>query len=208
MADIDKIAKRPGAYLFETGVPQLTGGLIFFFSGASDLVRRFLPKTFVAQEAPKWLSICCCVAALWGAKALKGRVVFTRGGYVELPRKWQRFGLAAFAVFGIVLLFLAPFLAQSGHLPSLDGRLEDPGFAIVFAVVAVARGWREKSSLLTCFGVYLLCLAPLMWWLPVSSMEQGAVLEVGAGAPLAVGGAFILRRFLKANPRRLETSNE
>jgi hypothetical protein len=32
MADFDAIARRPAAYLAETGVPQLSGGSIFFFS--------------------------------------------------------------------------------------------------------------------------------------------------------------------------------
>jgi hypothetical protein len=103
----------------------------------------------------------------------------------------------------IVLTFLAPL----GYLPRLDQRLVVPGFAILFAAITLAYGWRDKSPLMISFGLYLLCLAPLLWWLPVSSVERGASLKVGAGAPLALGGAFILRRFLKANPRRLETSN-
>jgi hypothetical protein len=204
MADVDDLARRPAAYLLETGIPQLTGGLIFFFLGGSDLVQRFLPKTLLASEGPRWLAICCATAVLWGAKTLKERVVFTRGGHVELRRGWWPFVVSGLAVQGIVLVFLG----LSGRLPRLDGEMAYPGFAIVFAVIALASGWQLKSPLRTCFGAYLLGLAPLLWWLPVTNIERGAVLEVGAGAPLAVGGALILRRFLKANPRRSETGNE
>jgi hypothetical protein len=196
MAYIDELAKRPAAYQFETGVPQLASGLTFFLLGASDL----LPATFGAQEALQWLAICGAVAALWGAKMLKERVVFPRGGYVGLlPRKWSLSDFAAVAICVILII--------STHLASSE-RLQVPGFAIAFALIALVCGWRDKSSLMTCFGVYLLCLAPVLWLLPITHLQQDALLEVGAGAPLAVGGAFILRRFVKANPKRLETSNE
>jgi hypothetical protein len=175
-----------------------------FLLGGSVLVQRFLPKTFVASEAPGWLAICCAAAALWGEKRLKERLVFTRGGHVELRRRWWPFVLSGLVLQGIVIVFLV----LPGHRPRLDGQLVWPGFAIVFAVIALASGWQLKSPLRAYFGAYLLCLAPLMWWLPVTSIERSAVLEVGAGAPLAVGGALILRRFLKANPRRSETGNE
>jgi hypothetical protein len=183
-------------------VPQLTTGLIFFLLGGSDLIRRSLPQTSLVPEALQWLAICCCIAVIWGAKVLQERVVSTRGGYVELRRKWPQL---TFALFGLVLVAL---LAPLGWLPSLDSRLVVPGFAIAFAGTTLGYAWRDKSSLLICFGVYLLCLAPFLWWLPVGEIERGDSLQVGAGAPLAVGGAFILRRFLNANPRRSETNNE
>src|SRR5258708_9663963 len=93
--DIDKIASRPREYLAETGVPQLVGGLIFFFLGSAVLIQQRLPKGFMAQEMPQWIATCCCLAVLLGARALKRRIVFPRGGYVELrPRPAFRFILA------------------------------------------------------------------------------------------------------------------
>jgi len=199
MPDIDELARRPTAYQFETGVSQLTCGLIFSLLGVSDLLQRFLPERSVAQEAPKLLATCGVVAVLWGSKALKERVVLPRGGYAEvLPRKCSRLEIAAAATIMIFTVFLMKF----------EDRLLFPGFAVLFAVITLGYGWRNKSSLVVCFGVYLLCLAPVLWLLPITHLQQAALLEVGVGAPLAVGGAFILRRFLKANPKRLETSNE
>jgi hypothetical protein len=200
VANIDELARRPAAYRFETGVPQLTGGLIIFLLGASDLVQHFLPVTFAAQEAPGWLAICGAVAVLWGAKMLNERVVFPRGGYVEVLRQtWSLTDIAL--VVGLITFILLI------HLASPEGRLMAPGFAILFAIIALASGLRDKSAPVTCFGVYLLCVAPVLWALPITRVEQDALLEVGAGAPLAVGGAFILRRFLNANPKRPEMAN-
>ena len=76
MADADKIATRPRQYLDETGVPLLTGGVIFVLLGGSVLIQQALPSGFVAQESPKWIAICCVGAALWGEKRLKQRAVF------------------------------------------------------------------------------------------------------------------------------------
>jgi hypothetical protein len=198
MADIDSIARRPAAYLAETGVPALAAGLLFSILGGSDLAQQFLPATFVARESPKWLAICCCAAVLWGAKVARERLVFPRGGYVELPRR------SLSAVVAIVMFALVGFagvLALSGyHLPKPDGKLLVPGFAVLFAGISLASGLRQRSSLQICFGVYLLCLAPLLWWLPVSSVERNGALEVLAGVPLAAGGAIRLRSFVRANP--------
>ena len=107
---------------------------------------------------------------------------------------------AAGATGAIALVAFLSFVGLSGHLPRLDGRLLVPGFAVLFAGISLASGLRQRSLLQICFGVYLLCFAPLLWWLPVSGVERSGALEVLAGVPLATGGAIRLRSFVRANP--------
>ena len=55
------------------------------------------------------------------------------------------------------------------------------------------------------FGIYVLCLAPLLWWLPVDNYERWAWSQVAVGIPIVIGGAIRFRRFRKANPMPLES---
>jgi hypothetical protein len=217
VADIDKITRRPNEYLFETGVPQLVGGLIVFFFGSSVLIQQVLPKGFIAQELPGWIAICCAGAALLGARALKRRIVFPRGGYVEpRPHPAVRFVVVA-CVAVLVAVVILP-MAWLRRLPHTESRLVEPGLAIFLAILYLASVWQKKSTSkmkgfkkstsMMGFGVYLAAIAPLLWWLPVGNYERGAWLQVAIGAPLAVAGAIRLRSFLKANPRPVETTNE
>jgi hypothetical protein len=206
VADLDKITDRPREYLAETGVPLLVGGVFFCFFGSSDLIQQVLPKGFIAQEIPGWIAICCAGAALLGARALKRRMVFPRGGYVE-PRlnPTVRFISAATVVALVALAIFA--MAWPGRLPHMESRLVEPGLAIFGGILCLASGWKTKSKSAMWFGVYLVGLAPLLR-MPERGIERMAWLEVGGGAPLAVAGAIRLRRFLKANPRPMETTNE
>jgi hypothetical protein len=207
MPDIDNIASRPREYLAGTGVPGLVGGLIWFFLGSSVLIQQALPRGFMPQEIPGWIATCCCVTVLLGARALKRRIVFPRGGYVELrPRPAIRFIFVAFLALAILLTIFA--IAWPGRLPAMDGRLIEPGFAIASAILCLAFGSQQKSTWGMLFGVYLVGLAALLWLMPAGSHEGMARLQVGMGAPVAVAGAIRLRRFLKANPRPVETANE
>lgn len=192
MRSLDELATRPALYLTETGLPHLTGGILMFLIGAAGLTMRFLLKTDVTQAASIWIGLCAVVAVRWGANLLKKKVVFPRGGYVKvLPSKSGAIAL---------VLGLATFLL----LLTLVGPLAGYGFVTLLAVATLACGWRVKA----CFGVYLLCLAAALWALPVTRVEQSALLQFGAGVPLAIVGGLILRTFLRANPKHPELSNE
>lgn len=206
MADFDAMARRPAAYLAETGVPQLSSGLIFFFLGSSVLIQRLLPRTPLYRIAGLWIGACCAITAMLAVAAIKRRAVFPRGGYVvPLGRTRRSLYLCISALIaGAIWVFV---LAASGHrLDFLESRLVWPGFAITFSAICLYGGRQQKSASMICFGVYLACLAPLLWWLPVSAYEQSACLEVATGAPLAAAGAVRLRRFLRANPTPPESS--
>ena len=154
------------------------------------------------HEILGWAANGCAGAALLGAWALKRRIVFPRGGYVE-PRGSPavKFALVAFIAAVILIAIFGPM-----RLPPMESRFVEPGFAAGLAVMCLVSGWKGKSTSLFWFGVYLVGLALLLWF-PERAIERNAWLEVGGGAPLAVAGAIRLRNFLKANPRPVETTN-
>jgi hypothetical protein len=204
---IDKVIDRPRAYLAETGVPLLAAGLGFFFLGGGVLIQQMFPKGSMTQESPKLISLGCVGAVLWAARNLKQRIVFPRGGYVEpRVRPAIRFMFAASVAVAAALGILA--IAWPGHQPHLESKLIAPGGAIAFAILCLAAGWKQKSTPMMLFGVYMAGLAPLLWWMPVSNYERLSWLQVGAGAPQAVAGAVRLRNFLRANPTPVEPTNE
>jgi hypothetical protein len=155
MPDIDKIASRPSVYLFETGVPQLMSGLIFVVLGTTVLIQQVLVKGPVAQLITQWMGVFCAGAVLWGVRALRRRIVFPRSGYAE-PRvaPVSRFlfwgSMAAIVALGIFAI------AMPGQLQHMDNRLIAPGFGILFAILLLATGWRQKSALMMWFGIYFI----------------------------------------------------
>jgi hypothetical protein len=208
MADIDAIARRPAAYLAETGLPQLYSGLIFSFLGSSVLIRRLLPRTPLYLMAEPWIGVCCAIAVMLAIAAIKRRLVFPRGGYVVPVGRTRRSLYLGITVMIAVSIWVFARATPGHRFDLLESRLVWPGFAITFSVICLSGGLQQKSASTIYFGVYLAFLAPLLWWLPVSTYEQGACLEVAAGAPLALGGAVRLGRFLRANPTPPEPRNE
>src|SRR3984957_5815509 len=85
MADIDKIASRPAEYVSQTGWNLIELGLIFVVWGATVLIQEVLLKGAVAQIVAVWLGFGVGAALLLGAKNLRQRTTFPRGGYV-VPR--------------------------------------------------------------------------------------------------------------------------
>jgi hypothetical protein len=206
MPDIDKIASRPRVYLSETGVPQLMGGVIFVVLGTTVLIQQVLLKGPVAQLITQWMGIFCAGAVLWGARALRRRIVFPRSGYAE-PRVTPGSRFSFWGPMVVTVAFGIFAIAMPGHFPHMESRLIAPGFGILFAILLVADGWRLKSALRMWFGVYFIALARLLWWMPGTSYELMAALQVGAGIPMAVFGALRLRSYLKANPMPVELVN-
>jgi hypothetical protein len=201
--DIDKIASRPQQYLTEAGIPQLVGGLTFFFLGTSVLVLRLLPTSHVVQ----WAGVLFAGVVLWTAKSLKQRLVFPRGGYVEpLPNASRAPVMIIALVLGLLISVTARLWRD--FVPSLDSPLIFPGFAVAFSALLLFTGWRKKSVLILWLGAYFLCLAPVLWLLPFTNYEKGASLQAAAGAILAIAGAIRLRHFIRVNPIAVVANNE
>jgi hypothetical protein len=205
MADIDKLATRPAAYLSETGVPYLIGGFLIFLFGGCELVTSVLPKNFLAQEGPKWLAVLFCITNIWIARAIYKRYVYPRGGYVELRQRRMGGIPIAGAIGAAVALFGTLF--WWGRL-DVEYRPTCPAFAVIFAAIAFTAGFREKSAPAAWFGVYLLVLAPVLWWIPGGLYDRFLWLAVAVGLPMAVFGAIRLWRFVKTHPLTGSNSHE
>jgi len=208
MADLEQIARRPAQYLSQTGMPQLTGGLIMLIGGSSVLIQTLVMRIdrdygLVAQ----WTGIFCVLIVLWRLSILKRRMVFPRGGYVK-PRSRPPIYWLVMLVLILGMPYWVMTHGRSEFMIGLKSPLLWPAFAIVFAIISLDVGWREKSAPAKWFGVYLVCLAPLIWSLPVNNYVRGAALQVTVGAPLAILGSVRLSRFLKTNPMLTDTGDE
>jgi hypothetical protein len=207
MRDFDAIAERPAGHLAETGLPQLTSGLGFFILGSSVLIQRALPRTFLYMVGAQWIGIACAAAVMVALASLKRRMVFPRGGYVVPVGRMRRLVLLCITLLSAIAIWAYVGTTPGHRLDFLKSRLVWPGFAITFSVICLWAGLKQKSSLTIYFALYLACVAPLLWWLPISTYEQSACLQVAAGAPVAITGAIRLRRFLIANPMPAEPRN-
>jgi hypothetical protein len=208
MPDVDPPSHRPLESLWETGLSPLWCGSGFFLLGVQDLLKRFLPPTSFAQQGISWIAICLAIAtfaaaAFWGKRSISARSVSPRSGYVEpKSHKWL---LLPVLLVPLVLasLIIAYAFASYGRQPAPydldDSRLVEPGFSVMFAAISLHYGLKHKAALLLVYGGYLICLALLIWWLPISPTERDGLLQSGAGGPLAVYGAIRLRAFLSGN---------
>ena len=157
----------------------------------------------------QYAGLCCVGIVWWRLSALKRRMVFPRGGYVK-PRGRNQVYLSARL---LVVAGLAGYSVFTDGWPRFQVGLESPlvwpVFMIVFALIFLDTGRRQKQPLFLWFGVYMACLAPLLWLLPVkNNYARSGALMVAIGAPLAVLGTLRLRRFVRSNPMPPEPRNE
>ena len=200
----EESARHPTWVLPRTGFVALVWGLCSFMCGAFEFVQYFRPGSLAASGAVFFPALLCVIAAaVWGWQALKRRFA---AGLVEPPGKWWPAPDVETTVSRWSLLPLAAFLALLvlkilGHAHSLDHRLMNPGYAALIGMIVLGQGWVQKNALLLfAFSAYLMFLA-LVQWPGAAPMEPSmAILSVGAGAPIAIAGAFRLRSVLKANP--------
>jgi hypothetical protein len=206
MANLDQIAGRPAQYLSETGTPQLLGGLVFLIVGSSALIQTLMITPGNLSLVVQYAGLCLVGIVAWRLSALKQKMVFPRGGYVEpRGRKWTWLGAALVAITGLAYSVFGD--RWPGFREALKSPLLWPAFLIVFAILSLDSAWRQKSALRLWFGVYMACLAPLVWLLRVNNYGRSGALMVAIGAPIAVAGALRLRRFVRLNPMPPETGN-
>jgi hypothetical protein len=199
--------------MWKVGFAPFMSGSGLFLLGTSDLLKRFLPQTALAQQGISWLILCVAgaafaITAIWGRRSVIPYVVSPHGAHMEsTSRNWLLLPLL------LVPLVLLPVVAAYafttyGHQPSPyqinHDRLTTPAFAVMLAALSLFRGWKRREPLLLAYGVYLIGLGLLIWWLPLSHTERSALLMAGASGPLAVFGAMSLRVFLGAEPRQAE----
>ena len=204
MTAADKLSKRPEEYLWETGLSPLVAGSGFFLLGASELLQRILPQTGMAQQGIKWLALFAVAAVIWGARFIRDRVVSPRGGYVvPADPRWFLWVVLLAMILSLLLAYtLAPAGILHDRIGFIDHHLVAPGFAVLFGILSLYYGRMRMIPLLFC--IYLMFLASLIWWLPISETEEFGLLQAGAGGPLAVFGVIRVRAFLKANPEPVD----
>lgn len=211
--DIAHTSKPPAESMWKVGFAPFVSGSGFFLLGTSDLVKRFLPQTALAQEGISWLMICLTGAAfaataVWGRRSIIPHVASPHRSHIDSrSRNWLLLPML------LVPLVLLPLVAADaftsyGRQPTpysiSDGRLVIPGFAVMVAALSLYN-WRKRSEpLLLAFGIYLIGLALLIWWLSLGSTERSGLLMAGTGGPLAVFGATRLRASLRAESRPTE----
>jgi hypothetical protein len=185
----------------------------FFLLGTSDLLKRFLPQTTLAQQGISWLAIALAAAAfattrIWRRRSIDARVISSSGGHMEVSsRNWLLLPMLLVPLVLVPLVVTYAFTSY-GRQPAAylvdSDRLVMPGFAVVFAALSLYYGRKRKAPLLLVYGIYLIGLALLIWWLPLTPVERDGLLMSGTGGPLAVFGATRLRAFLAAEPRPVE----
>ena len=208
-ADVYSLSKRPAEHQWETGVAPLSAGLCFFLLGIPDLLKDVL-LTDLAYAGLKFLGVFAVPALLWGARTISNRIVSPRCGYVEPAQpQWLKWFLwLSLPMLGVPLV-LAYVLNPVGSPPVLnfvDGRLIVPGLAVLIATLSLYFGRMRKMPVL--FGIYMLSLALVIWWLPLSATERAGMLQSGTGGPLAILGAIRVRASLKANPKPVDLTND
>jgi hypothetical protein len=210
MLDVDPISSRPSESLWRNGLSPLWGGLVFFLLGTRDLLERFLPPTPLAQHSARWAVICVAATlfvavTIWGRRSIRARVVSPPSGYVE-PKSHNWLLLPVLLVpLVLVPIVIANAFTSYGRSPAPyaldDDRLFAPGFAVMFAALSLYYGWKRKAPLLSVYAIYLICLALLIWLLPLSPNERDGLLMSGAGGPLVAFGAVRLRAFLRTKSK-------
>lgn len=209
MPEVDALSERPGESLWETGVTPLLSGSGFFLLGTSDLLKRFLPQTSLAQGGISWLMILLTAATfaaggIWSRRFIRAR---TASPHAHTEFKSCNWLLLPTLLVPLVLvpLVISYAFTSYGRQPAPyqleEGRLVMPGFAVMIAALAFYYGHKRKVPVLLAYGTYLMSLALLIWWLPLSPTERSGLLLSGVGGPLAVLGAMRLRSFLRVEPK-------
>ncbi len=202
MSDVQSPMNSPMQTLWDIGIAPLFSGLGFFLLGMSSLLKRFIPQTSLAQNSMRWTMLLITAAALaaaaiWVRRSMNSGL-FTPPGRREnvMGRAWLLLPMVVVPMV-LVSLVIALGFTSYGHHPSpymIDkDRLIMPAFAVLFAILSFYYGWKREVSLLHAFGIYLACLAVLVWWLPLSPVERGGLVMSASGGPLAIYGAVRLR---------------
>jgi hypothetical protein len=197
MPDVNTLSKRPPESLWETALSPLLAGFGFFLLETPHLLERFLPQIAPMHHGIWWLTICFVAAfaavVIWSKQSISRKVLL-------LP-----IVLIPLVLVPLVLAYaLSPFGRPATSIYFDSDRLVESGFAVLIATISLYYWRKRKASLPLAYGIYLMCLALLIWWLPLSRTEPDDLLMVGVGGPLGVYGAARLRAILRANPEPTE----
>lgn len=197
------IERRQPKYWSVDGLPQLVTGVGWLLWGGVYLIGVSLLE---GRSRVYW-AIVTILVALWGIAVpralgkLKERMTYPRAGYAQMPLQ-GRIGSAVYVVGVLTVLVMSLNLIGlridlHGFGPFLVGGL------IALAIAAqAARPWSKDATA----GVYVLWLAILLQ--PRTKTPNDAAVYWALACMGLIGivfGALRLRRFLRENPKSVET---
>ncbi|MEP7354701.1 MAG: hypothetical protein ABI824_15845 [Acidobacteriota bacterium] len=200
MPDLDKIAERPGWYLWETGLGPFIMGSFFFLIGTAFLTVDFIPDVPIVKVAALFAGTGLFFGIDWLGRYIKERKIFPRGGYVEPRRDWKAATLGVLPVFVLTVLWKLSTRNPHANFFFDNAKLLLPGYALWSAGSSLYYYRKFKSPASLAFGIYLICFAPLLWWLPLRPEGRFGLMSAAVGGPLGVYGALRLRKYLKTTP--------
>jgi hypothetical protein len=208
--DVDAVTLRASQYWMEDGLVEILLGLLMFSQMGVYMAAGALPRgplmDFVRTFGAQALCLAITLSIFGGFKKLKARITFPRTGYVALPKPSMKYRTS---VFVIALALFAVTVGLNAFRPSQTdwlGGMAVPAFAAFFAICLIGGGLQYKQASMLWEGfLTLLFAAGLEWFTDLRGMKGVGVLMITVGISMAIIGAFRLRGFLKANPRRQET---
>jgi hypothetical protein len=205
--NLDEVASRPMKRFHLDGLGELGVGLIMLAGSGFNLINRALPKGSPIAEVYLWAGMIlvagCYLAIPWGLKRIKATIVVPRTGYVALrPSKSSR--VILWAALGCGALIAAASIIRTmvyakSALPELSG-MAGPGLAILFAACFLFAGLHYRWPHMLWLAAVSLLLGAWAYWIGAGS-EGGLWVMLGLGAAMALSGGWLLRSFVKANPK-------
>lgn len=173
-------------------------GLMSAVTGGAFLATQIFPRDYIFVAIAIWM--CSGFGMAWGAKRLRERITYPRGGYVALNeqsaatrRRSRR--VALILVFAGMALLTALFPRMSHFFAS------GVAGSALFVSIYMFSGVKYRRPDLLCLAGFCALLG--VWAYAGSSSMAFILFWQGVG--LATIGAIRLWRFIKSHPRPVET---
>jgi hypothetical protein len=202
--DIDGVTLSAQRHWMEDGLSEIMVGLLFIVMGGGLLVKLVLPRWVALDLLISALTIVGVLGLTRGFKKLKERITFPRSGYVALPEPTRMRRITVFAMVAVVAIVARVGVAFT---PVLSAHVAVvPVVAAVFATLFLWGGVQYKQTSMLWEALLTLLFAVISTrFTSLSGVAGVLTLMVMIGTSMAIIGAFRLRSFLKANPRRQES---
>lgn len=171
----------------ENGMDELILGLFCSVIGSAYMTHLFWSMP--------WLPIMLCgLGMTYARKALLGKLIFPRTGYVVFrPPKTRMRVLWTFA--GVTMVLAAALAVWARSLPDLMWPA-GPALGLVFASIFVWSAIQYRLTYYYVFAAISVAMGVFTYMWPAGPMW----VMLGIGMPMALSGAWHMRRFLKTHP--------
>jgi hypothetical protein len=199
--NLKEIEQRPLRHWLVDGLPELLMGVLLLAWGGLWLIRDALPAGTLRRifwSVGPLVLVALLFACKWLLFRLKEQITYPRAGYVKARHRGRRAAWAAVA--GSLVAALVGFGSRSPDARRL--------FPLIFGVI-LAGGFLWMARRLRAPYLLLYALVPLLfqayyYWADEGIMSLEWMLVI-LGAMCATAGAVRLRRFVRQNPKQVET---